>query len=77
VRLDGPLTLRQLFQGLIAYFRAPIDRATLRTLLAEGWFELMSPQDPPPERFELLEDHVYVEIFKRRGPGAYHIDCGS
>ncbi len=77
MRLDGPLTLGQLFQGVKAFLHAPIDRASMRKLLAQGYFEWMSPQDPPPQRFELLGDHVFVEGFDRRGPGEYGVFCGS
>ena len=79
VRLDGPLTLRQLFQGVKAFLHAPIDRASMRKLLAEGYFQGFPPQalNPPPQRFELLGDHVFVEGFDRRKPGEYGVVCGS
>ncbi len=79
MRLDGPLTLRQLFQGLKAYLHAPIDPASLIKLLAEGWFDRVMDEywEPPEQRFELLGDHLFVEQVGRRGPGDYHVMCGS
>jgi hypothetical protein len=80
VHLDGPLTLRQLFQGLKAFLHAPIDPASLIKLLAEGWFNGVMDEywEPPEQRFELLGDHVFVEGIERRGPaGHYYVSCGS